>query len=36
MLLLGLNRRLADESLSEEERQLLLAEIKTLEAKMGL
>jgi hypothetical protein len=36
MILLGLTRRLSEENLSEEERRLLLEEIRRIEIQMGL
>lgn len=36
MILLGLTRRLSEEKLSEEERRLLLEEIRRIEIQMGL
>ncbi|QTA92611.1 hypothetical protein [Desulfonema magnum] len=36
MILLGLERRLNQEDLSEEERRAILSEIRKLEEKMGL
>lgn len=36
MRLLGLNRRLAEDALTESERSQLLSEIQALEAEMGM
>jgi len=36
MMLLGLNRRLNEEGLSEVERKVIIEEIKKLESKLGM